>query len=118
MGTAGERRAPRVQRPFLVRYRAADDARGTWGMSPIKDLGVGGVRFLAEARLAVGQRLSLELRLPTAAAPLGLEGSVAWARSAPMGLTEYGVKLHPADAAARRVLEEAVRRFASGTGGA
>lgn len=89
MSDAEHRRAPRVARGFMVRYRRPSD-RG-WSVSPLRDLSSSGARFLSEQAFAVGTELNLQLVLPTVKEPLALQARVARVAPGPMNLAEYGV---------------------------
>ena len=111
MAAEERRRAPRIMRSFIVRYRAADQSGATWLASPLKDLSSGGARFLSEQPLAVNDVLALQLLLPTAQQPVALKARVAWVRPAPFNMAAVGVTFDPGDLLVQRTIDEAVAYF-------
>ena len=114
MMAAEQRRDPRVQRPFMLRYRSLHGAWAPWSITPVRDLSASGARFLSEHPLSVGARVELHLVLPASQQPVLLEGQVAWVKAkgaGRMGLMEVGVSFSVRDDATQQLLEAAVRHF-------
>ena len=112
MSDGEQRRSPRINRSFMVRYRSSEPPEGaTWLVSPLRDLSSGGARFLSERRLAVNDVLGLQLILPMFPQPVLLKARVAWMKSAPLNMVEVGVTFDPGDAAIQRMIDDAVAHF-------
>ena len=105
------RRHPRVSHSFLARYRIPTAGRGVWLSSPLKDLSSGGARFLSERPFEAGWDLEMQLLLPMSQQPVFLRARVAWAKPAPLGMTELGVTFDPGDAGIQRTIDESVAHF-------
>lgn len=105
------RRSARAERGLLVRYRPAGASGAAWLLSPLRDLSSGGAHFVSEQPFTVGERLELQLILPTAPQPIGLAARVAWAKPLPERLTELGVSFNEVDPLQRQALEDAVAQF-------
>jgi Tfp pilus assembly protein PilZ len=76
----------------------------------LDDIGTGGA-FIRTRDLAVtGSPVVLEVVPPGAAAPLAIEGRVAWSRQAP-GEEGFGIEFRCRDAGGMRRLKELVRRL-------
>ncbi len=111
MSEAEHRRAPRVARSLMARYRDGRSPGASWLMSPLRDLSSGGARFLSEVAFDVGSTLELQLLLPLAREPVSLKARVAWAQPARLGMVEVGVTFDPGDAAAQQSIDAAVAHF-------
>ncbi|OGX29396.1 MAG: hypothetical protein A3B78_01145 [Omnitrophica WOR_2 bacterium RIFCSPHIGHO2_02_FULL_67_20] len=109
MGEAEHRRAPRIARPFMVRYQPS--GKSTWLMSPLRDLSSGGARFLSEHAFAAGAVFEIQIVLPTASQPVPLKARVAWVKPWRAGLLEVGITFDPGDALIQRTIDEAISRF-------
>ncbi|MBI4597483.1 MAG: PilZ domain-containing protein [Candidatus Omnitrophica bacterium] len=106
----GGARAPRA---FLVRHRAPDAGGGSWLVSPLRDLSVGGARFMTESLLLkAGDPLELQLVLPTVAHPLRLPAKVVWARAGRIAsIMELGVAFEFPDEASQAAVARATGVF-------
>ena len=111
MNQPEQRRHPRVERSFLVRYREQGKSQSEWMMSPLKDLSLGGARFLCGRRFEVGTMVDMELVLPVAREPVPVTGRVVRAKDAMAGLIEHGVVFEGVDSAQGQAIGEAVERF-------
>ena len=111
MGKEEHRRAPRIARSFMFRYRCPAAGQTDWLASPLRDLSSGGARLLSEGPFVAGTTLEAQLLLPTAPQPILLQARVAWAHPTAGGLTELGVTFDPGDAAIQKRLDEAVTYF-------
>ncbi len=111
MSDQDHREAPRVPRPFLIRYRSAADGRGAWSVSPLHDFSELGARFMSELSCIVGDRLELQLGLPLVSRPLIVGATVAWTKLGKLGLVEVGVTFELMDASVQQALGLAVGRF-------
>ena len=109
-GSPEQRRLPRVNRSFMVRYRAVGHAQGNWFVSPLRDLSSHGARFLSEQPFAVGSLLEVALVLPTVSKPILVQAKIVWAKPWRVGLTELGVAFDAGDDAAQQ-LRASVTRF-------
>ena len=65
-----QRRRPRINRPFIVRYRPASTEDAKWFVSPLRDLSGGGARFVSEYPFFVGDTFELQLLLQVPEQPL------------------------------------------------
>lgn len=103
---------PRVSHPFLVRYQSSQRP-GTWRVSPLSSLGVGGIRFIGECAYELGERVLIQLVLPSASRPVEVTGRVYWANpvNAPMKLFDYGMAFETLPPPARAVIETTVSRL-------
>ena len=109
MSDAEHRRAPRVARGFMVRYRRPP--KQEWAVSPLKDLSSSGARFLGEHAFDVGTDLDCQLVLPLAKEPLVLQARVAWVKPGPMNLAEYGVTFQADAPGVQEMIDVAVAHF-------
>jgi len=106
------RRAPRIERPFIVKYRCPEIGQTEWLMSPMRNLSVSGVRFIGEHGFAMGSVLDLQLCLPNAAQPITAKGLVVWTRRLDPGpMSEHGVTFSEADPATTQQIAQAVEFF-------
>ncbi len=106
-----QRGSPRVAHSIMVRYRCPERGEMQWGISPLRDLSVGGARFFSERPFSAGTALDLHLMLPVAKQPVVLTGRIAWARPGRLGMTELGVTFEPSDPDTRAKVELAVAHF-------
>ncbi len=108
-----QRRAPRIPKGFIVRFRAVGEPSAGWCVSPLRDLSQGGARFLSEQTFAVGTALETLLVLPASQQPVPLSARVAWAKPPAMGLAELGITFDvaPGDTASQQAIAAAVKRF-------
>ena len=112
MSNGEQRRSPRINRSFMVRYRASGLSEGaTWLVSPMRDLSSGGARFLSERSQVVGNALELQLILPMSSQPVSLKARVTWVKPAPLNMVELGVTFDPGDTAIQEVINSAVAHF-------
>ena len=106
-----QRRAPRITRPFMIRYRRESEA--AWLVSPLRDLSSGGARFFSERPFEVGALLEAQLALPVSAQPIAVNVKVAWAKPAPLNMVEVGVTFDPGDTMLQQTIDAAVAHFLS-----
>jgi len=111
MSQEENRRAARVARHVMARYRTTRVPEAAWLMSPLRDLSGGGARFLSEYAFEAGELMELQLLLPNAPKPIELKAKVAWMKPMPTRFTELGVTFDPGDTAVQRVIDEAIVRF-------
>jgi len=113
MGETERRRtAPRVARPFMVRYRRS--AKASWRLATLKDLSRDGVRFVCEGTFESGEVLELQFGLPLFPQPAQIVGRIAWKRpvfSGRLQMAEYGLRFISLGAEARQTLDDAMQRF-------
>lgn len=105
------RRAPRVARSVIVRYRCPEAGQTVWLVSPLRDVSSGGARFLSEQTVAIGRTIEMQLMLPTASQPVSLLARVVRTKPAQTGLIEVGVTFSTADVAVQRAIDRAVAHF-------
>ncbi len=106
------RRAPRIARHVLVRFRAPEGGQPRWDTVPSRDISALGARFLGAWPLQAGTSLELEVRLPSAQDAVPMKGEIVWKRPAEHGsLWEYGVFFTEVDAGAQQKLDETVGFF-------
>lgn len=106
-----QRRAPRIARAFIARYRWLEGGTANWLVSPLRDLSIGGARFLCEQTFPVGAELEVQLLLPISKNPIPVQARVAWTKPARLGMTDTGVTFHVGEGAIQQVLNEAVAQF-------
>ncbi|MDP2939082.1 MAG: PilZ domain-containing protein [Candidatus Omnitrophota bacterium] len=58
------RKYERLKRPFVVSYNALGDPSATYDITQIKDISLGGMRFITSKGYMPNTRLNIELRLP------------------------------------------------------
>ncbi len=114
MTAADQRHHPRVQRPFMVRYRQRGTTGSRWAISTVRNLSTSGVRFAADQPHQVGDALELELQLPASTQPMRVDGRVARTAAGKFGAMELGVAFEGLDALAQRSIEHAVATFRGG----
>ena len=104
-----ERRgAPRVAQAFIIRYRRSDISGSSWLVSPARDLSSQGARFISEHTFQSGERLDVQLTLPSSQEPVLVKARVKWIKPIQLGMVELGVAFEAEDATTREVLERAI----------
>ena len=73
------RRFRRVQHPFTIRYRDATEPDKPWLITTVRDLSLGGERFIADQVFDVGQALELQIIVPASRQTILLQAHVVWA---------------------------------------
>ena len=113
MANPEHRRAPRVSRSFLVRYRCPVDGQAAWLTSPLRDFSAEGARFASEfAFFNVGDPIELQLLLPQAKQPVVVSATVVWTKPLQFRMMlEVGVTFAASDAATKEVITHAVAFF-------
>lgn len=107
MAEGDRRRAKRVQRGFVVRYRRVWARAPIWSASTLADFSITGASFVSQYACAAGERLALQLLLPTSPAPVELAARVAWAKTNVRGEIVLGVKFDPITPETEQVLAAA-----------
>jgi hypothetical protein len=106
------RKAPRIDRRFMVKYRCPSTGQATWMMSPIKNMSATGIRFIAEKSYPQGAVLELQLYLPTSPEPLTLEGVIVWQHGGgPYKMGENGIEFANLTPELREQLKTATEFF-------
>lgn len=105
------RRFVRVDTRFMVRYRQRDDAKTSWALAPLRNVGVGGIMVLAEAETPAGEVLDLQLMLPSADAPIAATGKVIWTRKTSPLQYEHGITFLDLPSDGQRALQRIVDLF-------
>ncbi len=111
MSAEEHRRADRVDRRVIARFRTSTVPDAAWLMSPLLDLSNGGAKFLSEYAFEMAEPVELQLLLPSSPQPIVLTARVAWVKPGLRRLTEVGVTFRPADPAAQQALSQAVAYF-------
>ena len=112
MAVEDRRRAPRIDKRFMVKYRCPSLGHAQWMMSPIKDLSAVGLRFVGEFAFARGTDIELQIILPILQEPLPARGVIVWQRPASAPKTyEHGVEFSDSDPAVFEQLSQAVDHF-------
>ena len=106
-----QRKRPRVNRPFMVRYRPASKEEAKWFVSPLRDLSSGGARFITEYPFFAGDTFELQLLLPASREPVLLKARVAWVKAAHLSMSEIGVTFDPGDIGIQQTIDQAVAYF-------
>jgi hypothetical protein len=110
--TDERRKAPRINRRFMVKYRCPALGQTAWMVSPIKDLSATGIRFIAESAYPKDAVLELQLFLPTGTDPMPLSGVVVWAHGGgPYKMGEHGLEFASLTPAQRDALKTATEFF-------
>lgn len=76
MTQAERRKHERVKRKFVVSYRAVNEPPGAPDISQIKDISLGGMRFIASRNYAPDTILLVELQTPFIREKLSLKAKV------------------------------------------
>ena len=105
------RRSGRIARAFMVRYQLPELQDAPWAVAPLRDFSPEGARFLSERKFSLGQRVLLQLLLPTLGEPLRLKARVAWTKPAPLKLTVVGVAFEELDRDVLEVISRAAGLF-------
>jgi Tfp pilus assembly protein PilZ len=115
MSQAERRRAGRIIRSFMVRYKSFAAGEGAWLTSTLRNFSAGGARFLCEREFRARDAMLLQLLLPTAREPIALKARVAWTQPASLGMVDLGVAFEPSDARAAGAIAQAARFFTAKT---
>ena len=113
MTQAERRRAVRIIRSFMVRYKSFASGDGAWLTSTLRNFSSTGARFLCERVFEQREAMLLQLLLPTAKDPVALKARVIWAKPASLGMAEVGVAFEPGDAHAAAAVTHAARFYAA-----
>lgn len=70
------RKHPRISWSFLVKYKLHGQEEGTFDLSTVKNISVGGCYFGSQKAYPVGQLLDLEVKLPGIKDPLLFQGTI------------------------------------------
>jgi hypothetical protein len=109
---AGDRRkTTRVHRAFVVRYRRLWAGLQIWSTSTLTDFSCEGASFPAQHTCAAGERLALQLLVPTTPDPLELQARVVWVKTSAHGDILIGVKFDGLTAQLRQALSDATEVF-------
>lgn len=110
---AERRQFPRLDTRLTISYSMAGSS--VVGRATVKNLSAGGVRFLAQHRLEIGQELDLAIRFPDAD-PIVARGKIIWREWRPSTdpavqgvLSDIGVKFIQLDSKDRQRLIEYVK---------
>ena len=109
---ANRRTAPRVPCQFMIQYRGHQ--RSSWDLSPLRELGSGGARFLADGELAPGESVDIRMGLPLFSEPVQLPARVVWQKSTFSGafkVSDTGIVFTNLDAHLLRTIDDTVRRL-------
>jgi c-di-GMP-binding flagellar brake protein YcgR len=87
------RRFSRADQPFETRYRLLGELMHGWCAARTLNISAGGIRFRSEEPLERGSMLEIQLKLPSHAEVLVLQGRVSWSKTQASGVTEIGVEL-------------------------
>ena len=101
------RRFIRVQHPFTIRYRDATESDKPWLITTVRDLSLGGARFIADQAFDVGQALELQVVVPVSRQTIVLRAHVVWAnpKNPALRLYEYGVAFDVIDTALQQLID-------------
>lgn len=81
-----ERRAfPRINHPFMVRFKNTDNPNSDWDLSTTRNISANGVLFTASKVFAPGTLLELGLTIPSLFKPISIKGRVVRTESSPLG---------------------------------
>ena len=113
LDASSERRVlPRVSCQFMIQYRGGQ--HGAWDLSPLRELGSGGARFLADGDLSPGELVDIRMGLPLFPEPVQLPARVVWQKSTFSGaykVAETGIVFTRLDTHLLRTIEETVQRL-------
>lgn len=119
MAAEERRRAPRVDKRFMVKYQCQALGHTQWMLSPIRDLSALGVRFVGEFAFAKGTELDMQIVLPILEESLPARGVVVWQRPGQAPKTfEHGVEFVDSDPRIFDQLSKAVEHFLKKSPGA
>ena len=101
------RRFIRVQHPFTIRYRDAADPGQPWLITTVRDLSLGGVRFIADQAFDVGHAIDLQVVVPASRQSIFLKAHVVWAnpKNPLLQLYEYGLAFDVIDTALQQLID-------------
>ena len=106
------RRAPRIDRRLMVRYRRPTSGKPQWMVSPLRDFSAMGIRFIGETGFPVGTVLEVQMQLPSSPEPLTVMTRVVWLRGGTAGkLAEHGVEFVDPSPQARQQIMQATEVF-------
>lgn len=111
-GKPDQRKAPRVARPFMVRFR--NPLQDKWHAAPLKDLSRDGARLISEETFPPGTLLEVWIGMPVFHDPTRLMARVVWQKPAFTGrmqMSEQGLVFTNPDPKLRQALEDAVLGF-------
>ena len=106
------RNCHRVPCQFMIQYRGHQ--RAAWDLSPLRELGSGGARFLADGELEPGESVDIRMGLPLFPEPVQLPARVVWQKSTFSGafkVAETGIVFTDIDTHLLRTIDETVQRL-------
>ena len=109
---AERRNRPRVPCQFMIQYRPTQQM--AWDLSPLRELGSGGARFLADGELEPGESVDIRMGLPLFPEPVQLPARVVWQKSTFSGafkVAETGITFTKLDAPLFRTIDDTVQRL-------
>ena len=86
------RQFQRSPQPLHVQYRVMDELVSPWEIGRSADISATGLRLQTGSPLAPGERLEMDVSLPSAQVPLHITGVVVWSRVPPNGPPECGIE--------------------------
>lgn len=108
-----ERRTfPRSPCQFIIQYRGA--RQSSWDLTPLKELGHGGARFLAGGEFTPGELVDVRIGLPLFAAPMQLPARVVWQKSTfsgPFKVAETGIAFTNLDTQLIQAIDDTIERL-------
>lgn len=111
MAERERRLAERVAHAFVVRYKFIWAGEAMWSVSTLRNFSRVGARFLSERLFGEGDKLVLQLLLPTFKEPVWVRARVIWTKPAQWGTFGLGVAFEPTEAAARKAITDAADFF-------
>ena len=109
---ADRRSSVRVPCQFMIQYRGHQ--RAAWDLSPLRELGSGGARFLADGELDPGETVDIRMGLPLFPEPVQLPARVVWQKSTFSGafkVAETGITFTNLDVHLLRAIDNTVHRL-------
>ena len=106
------RRAPRIDRRLMMRYRSPASGKTQWMVSPLRDISAMGIRFIGDTGFPVGTVLEVQMQLPMTTKPLTVMARVVWLRGGTGGkMAEHGVEFIDLTPPARQQIAQATEFF-------
>ena len=106
------RNSHRVPCQFMIQYRGNQHV--AWDLSPLRELGSGGARFLADAELEPGEVVDIRMGLPLFSEPVQLPARVVWQKSTFSGafkVAETGIIFTNLDTHLLQTIDDTVHRL-------
>jgi c-di-GMP-binding flagellar brake protein YcgR len=106
------RKYERLKRPFIISYQVEADSSASYDVTQIKDISLGGMRFVTCKAYAPETLLSIELRTPFKEERIKLKGHVIESKETALNLIyDTRVKFLELDEDTKGVLSKTINLF-------